>query len=276
LGESQKHDEEERVAVASRRLIYRLFTAEGMTTRQKQVAREVPLKVYVNGGELITLVCTPQDLRELALGFLHLEGIIDGVEEVAKLRVRADEGRIDVRLTRDVELPTRRLLIRGVGGGSTFTGPAMQPKPVVFSLRVTPSQILALMERLYDEAKLYLSTGGVHTSALSDGQQLLFVASDVGRHNSINKMQGYCLRRGVDTRDRILLTTGHLSTEMLNKGARMQVPVLVSRSSPTDLGIKVAKARGLTLIGYARGGQMHVYSGEERMTRDCVAQSSRS
>jgi FdhD protein len=253
------------MAVASRRLIYSLFTAHGMTTLQKQVAREVPLKVYVNRGELITLVCTPQNLRDLALGFLYLEGLIHGLDEVADLRVRDDEGIVEVRLTRDVELPTRRLLIRGCGGGSTFTGASMQTKKIASNLRVTPSQILGLMDRLYGEAKLYQSTGGVHTSALSDGHQLLVVASDVGRHNTIDKIQGQCLLEGMDTREHILLTTGRLSTEMLNKGARMQVPVLVSRSSPTDMAVEMAKARGLTLIGYAHSEQIHVYSGQERV-----------
>jgi formate dehydrogenase accessory protein FdhD len=120
------------MAVASRRLIYRLFTTHGMTTLQKQVAREVPLKVYVNGGELIT---TPQNLGGLALGFLYLEGLIHGLDEVADLQLRDDEGTVHVRLTRDLELPTRRLLLRGCGGGSTFTGPSLQTDKVASSLR---------------------------------------------------------------------------------------------------------------------------------------------
>jgi FdhD protein len=87
----------------------------------------------------------------------------------------------------------------------------------------------------------------------------------VGRHNTLDKIQGQCLLEGVDTKDRILLTTGRLSAEMLNKAAKMQVPVLVSRTSPTDLAVELAKAWGITLIGYARGEQMQVYSGEERV-----------
>jgi len=105
----------------------------------------------------------------------------------------------------------------------------------------------------------------VHTSALSDGQKLLVVASDVGRHNTLDKIQGQCLLEGIDTKDRVLLTTGRLSAEMLNKAAKMQVPVLVSRTSPTDLAVELAKSWGITLIGYARGEQIHVYSGEERV-----------
>jgi len=224
--------------------------------------------VYVNGAELVTFLCTPHNLRYLVLGFLYLEGIVGSLDEVALLRVCDEEETIDVRLTHDVELPTRRVLTSGCGGGATFADLTMQTNKLDSTLQVTPSQILGLMHRLYREAELYRATGGVHTSALSDGQELLVVASDVGRHNTLDKIQGQCLLEGIDTRDRILLTTGRLSAEMLNKAAKMQIPMLVSRTSPTDLAVEMAKAWGITLIGYARGEQIHVYSGEERVTRN--------
>jgi FdhD protein len=253
------------MVVASRSLTYSQYTAEGITTLEKAVVREVPVTVYVNGRELVTFLCTPHNLRYLVLGFLYLEGIIDGLDEVALLRVCDEEEMIDVCLTHDVELPTRRVLTSGCGGGTTFADLTMQTSKVDSTLKVTPSQILGLMHRLYWEAELYRTTGGVHTSALSDGQQLLVVASDVGRHNTLDKIQGQCLLEGIDTRDRILLTTGRLSAEILNKAAKMQVPILVSRTSPTDLAVEMSKAWGITLIGYARGEQIHVYSGEERV-----------
>ena len=257
------------MVVASRNVTYSRYTATGMTTMEKEVVREVPVAVYVNGTEWITFLCTPQNLRYLVLGFLYLEGIISGLDEVALLRVCDEEEMIDVRLTQqDVELPTRRVLTSGCGGGTTFADLTMQTSQVNSTLEVTRSQILGLMRRLYRQAELYRTTGGVHTSALSDGQKLLAVASDVGRHNTLDKIQGQCLLEGIDTRDRILLTTGRLSAEMLNKAAKMQTPVVVSRTSPTDLAVDLAKSWGITLIGYARGEQIHVYSGEERVKPD--------
>jgi FdhD protein len=253
------------MVVASRSLTYSRYTANGRTTLEKEVPREAPVAVYVNGKELVTFLCTPHNLRYLVLGFLYLEGIIGGLDEVALLRVCDEEETIEVRLTHDVELPTRRVLTSGCGGGTTFADLTTQTAKLDSTLKVTPSQILGLMRRLYGEAELYRATGGVHTSALSDGEKLLVVASDVGRHNTLDKIQGQCLLEGIDTRDRILLTTGRLSAEMLNKAAKMRVPVLVSRTSPTDLAVEMAKAWGITLIGYARGEQIHVYSGEERV-----------
>ena len=256
------------MVIASRSLTYSRYTANGMTTMEKEVVREAPVTVYVNGMELITFLCTPHNLRYLVLGFLYLEGIIGGLDEVSLLRVCDEEEMVDVRLTQDVELPTRRVLTSGCGGGTTFADLSTQTNLVDSTLGVTPSQILGLMRRLHSAAELYRTTGGVHTSALSDGQKLLVVASDVGRHNTLDKIQGQCLLEGTETRDRILLTTGRLSAEMLNKAAKMQVPILVSRTSPTDLAVEMAKAWGITLIGYARGEQFHVYSGEERVKLD--------
>jgi len=253
------------MAVASRSLTYSRYTADSITTLEKEVVREVPVTVYINGTELVTFLCTPHNLRYLVLGFLYLEGIIGSLDEIALLRVCDEEEMVEVRLTHDVELPTRRVLTSGCGGGTTFANLTMQTSKVDSALQVTPSQVLGLMRQLYGKAELYRATGGVHTSALSDGQQLLVVASDVGRHNTLDKIQGQCLLEGIDTRDRILLTTGRLSVEMLNKAAKMQVPVLVSRTSSTDLAVEMAKAWGITLIGYARGKQIHVYSGEERV-----------
>jgi FdhD protein len=259
------------LAIVSRNLIYSRYIATDVATAtvmEKEVVREAAVTVYVNGMELITFLCTPHNLRYLALGFLYLEGLIDSLDEVVLLRVCDEEEMIDVRLTHDVELPTRRVLTSGCGGGITFVDLTAQANKIDSSLKVTPSQILDLMRRLYQEAELYHTTGGVHTSALSDGEKLLVVASDVGRHNTLDKIQGQCLLEGADTKDRILLTTGRLSAEMLNKAAKMQVPVLVSRTSPTDLAVEMAKAWGITLVGYARGRQIHVYCGEERVEID--------
>jgi FdhD protein len=256
------------MVTASRSLIYSRYTTDGMTTMEREVVQEAPVTVYVNETEWITFLCTPQNLKYLVLGFLYLEGIIGGLDEVVLLRVCDEEEMIEVRLTHDVELPTRRVLTSGCGGGTTFADLTVQTNQIDSTLRVTPSQILGLMRQLYRQAELYRATGGVHTSALSDGEKLLVVASDVGRHNTLDKMQGQCLLEGMDTKDRILLTTGRLSAEMLNKAARMQVPVLASRTSPTDLAVELAQAWGITLVGYARGEQMHVYSGEERVKLD--------
>ncbi len=107
--------------------------------------------------------------------------------------------------------------------------------------------------------------GGFHTSALSNKDELLVIASDIGRHNTLDKVAGECLTRGISMRDAMLLTTGRVSVEMLGKAARMQVPVVASLNSPTYLALELAHEWDITLIGYVRGNKMQIYCGWQRI-----------
>jgi FdhD protein len=225
---------------------------------------EMQLAVYVNLQELVTIQCTPAKLNFLVLGFLYAEGIISGIGDVLGLRVCEDDSMADVRLSNpDFELPTKRRLTSGCGGGATFT---FEGKKVDSDFVVTPPEVLSLMKQLLQEQmELYQLSGGLHASALSDRANLLAVAEDIGRHNTLDKIQGECLLRGLSTRDRLLLSTGRVSSEMLLKAARMQVPVVVSRHSPTASAVSLARDLGIALVGYARGSRLSVYSHPERL-----------
>ena len=118
---------------------------------------------------------------------------------------------------------------------------------------------------LFESQALYRETGGVHTSALSDGEKVLLSAEDIGRHNTLDKIAGLCLMQNMFPEKRILITTGRISSEMLQKAARLQVPILISRTSPSSLSIEMAERYGITLIGYARKHRFNVYSSGERV-----------
>lgn len=250
--------------------------------------------LYVNDHEVVTFMATPRNLHHLALGFLLSENLITGLEEIASLRVyeAADRaywlvpalgvnatramavceeniGTIQVRLRRDdFRLPTHRVLTSGCGGGVTFSDLSAQQTPLDSKRTVRAAHLFARMDDLYAQAQLYRATRGVHTSALTDGQTLLSLAEDVGRHNTLDKIRGDCLLRGIETRDQILLSTGRISSEMLIKAARMQVPIVVSRTSPTSLALDLARAWNITLIGYLLRDEMRVYCGCERIVVD--------
>ncbi|MEW6425823.1 MAG: formate dehydrogenase accessory sulfurtransferase FdhD, partial [Bacillota bacterium] len=169
----------------------------------------------------------------------------------------------DVRLKNpEYKLPTLRTLTSGCGGGATFK---TQGERIDSDLVVTPTEVLSLMKQLQEKMELYRLSGGVHTSALADPKNLLVVAEDIGRHNTLDKIQGECLARGLSTRDRLLLTTGRVSSEMLLKAAKMQVPIVVSRHSPTGRAVSLARELGIALVGYARGSRFLVYSHPERL-----------
>jgi FdhD protein len=238
------------------------FTDEGWVRTSAHVPSEMDLTIYVNQQELVTVLCTPVKLNCLVLGFLYDEGIITGMKDIASMRVCEDDALADVRLNRnDFKAPERRVLTSGCGGGATFKTTGQR---VDSTIVVTPHKALSLMKQFQDRMELYRASGGVHASALSDGNKLLVVAEDIGRHNTMDKIQGECLLRGLSTKDGVLLSTGRVSSEMLLKAARMQVPVVVSRTSPTERAVAMAKELGIGLAGYARASRMLVYAHSER------------
>lgn len=235
----------------------------------RQEAGALPVEeaiiLTVNGQDLVGVMCTPTLLEELAVGFLYNEELIDGMEEVASVRVCGSRRCVDVWLHRDVEGPALRTLTSGCGSGTTFEDLREARSPLTSDLTVTPEQVVRLMRRLQDAAVLYRQVRGLHTSALAEGEDLLCVAEDVGRHNTVDKLAGLCLRQNRPLQDRILLTTGRVSSEMLVKAARMRTPVVISLSSPTSLSVELARLWGIALIGYARGDRFRVYASAHRI-----------
>jgi FdhD protein len=248
--------------------VYRQLRRDKLTTVDAGVPEEAPLTIFVNGFELATLMCTPHQQQALALGFLANEGLIAGIEEVRVSHLCGTGTCVDVWLSHAIRRPTRSIITSGCGGGLTFDDLSRQIDPLNSDLRVTATQIHALMRQLNVAGKIYPAVRGVHTSALAEGETLLLTAEDVGRHNTLDKLSGLALMQGISTHDRILLSSGRVSSEMLNKAARMGAPVVVSRTSPTSLSVSLARAWGITLVGYARHSTMNVYAGIERLEID--------
>lgn len=224
---------------------------------------EKSLEIFVNQRHLVTILCTPTKMNFLVIGFLYSEGIISGMDDMMMMRVCDAESEVDVRLANpDFELPMKRTLTSGCGGGATFTN---QGQKVDSDFTTTPDKVLSQMRLLLEHEELYRLGGGVHTSALSDMRELIVITEDIGRHNTLDKIQGECLATGIPSKDRMILTTGRVSSEMLRKAAKMQVPIIVSRHTPTGTAILMAQELGITLIGQARGTRMIVYSHPERL-----------
>lgn len=261
------------------------------TAVRRPVIAETPWVLYLDGRELLTFMCSPTRLHCLALGFLKSEGLIETLNDVWRIKVFLDEDRVhmffpaagldaEMRLATCAEaggsivvqlarpapiLPERRVLTSGCGGGITFDDLSGERPPLVSDRSISASQVVRLMRELNYQAQLYRQSRGVHTSALSDGERLLVLAEDVGRHNTLDKIRGEVLVRGLDTRDQILLTSGRISSEMITKARKMDVPIVVSRTSPTATSVRLAQRWNMTLIGYARAPQLRVYSGAERI-----------
>jgi FdhD protein len=241
------------------------FSEEGWVRTLVHVPSEIALTIYVNRQELVAILCTPTKLNCLVLGFLYSEGIISGIGDVTNMQVCDEAFEVYVWLSNpECKLPTKRTLTSGCGGGAIFK---TRGQRVDSDLVATPMEVLSLMKQLQEQIELYRLSGGMHTSALSDTKNLLVVTEDIGRHNTLDKIQGECLLRRLSTRDRLVLTTGRVSSEMLLKAAKMQAPIVVSRHSPTESAVLLARDLGITLAGYARGSRLSVYSHPERLGR---------
>lgn len=249
----------------SKRVRLHHFSGGRFQVKDIPVVQEGPLSVYVNGQELVTLLCTSSKLEALVVGFLAFEGIIRGLEDIQNLTVLDEDGYADVRLTSDFVPPRRRIHTSGCGGGITFSLETHASAAMEDNSTVDPRSLFPLIRELYLEAQSYRESRGIHAAALAEGEKLLIVTEDVGRHNAIDKICGEAMLRGIPTAGKVLLATGRISSEMLRKGAHMGTPIVVSRTSATTMSIDLAKRLGLTLIGYVRGDSFYVYSHPERL-----------
>lgn len=236
----------------------------GWESAPGKLGKEMALALYVDRVELATLMCTPEKLNFLIAGFLRSEGFIQTLSDIALMRVCDEEQVADVRLMKPRVVNGRRILTSGCGGGVTFDEGSGVP-PVKSDLRLTPGQVLGRMREMQQSLGGRSEQGGTHVSALADGERLLVVSRDVGRHNTLDKIWGYCLFNDIEPGSRILLTTGRLSSEMVIKCAKMGVPIAVSLNSPTTRSVELGRTLGITLVGYARGSRLSVYTHPERL-----------
>ena len=237
-----------------------------LTGDARPVAQEFPVRLTVNGRELATLIASPHQLNFLVAGFLRNQGFVEVLDDILQLGVCAEFGAAQVRLRGEIPERLQPTLTSGCGTGISFnlqTGSATLPRPAANRQRVTPAAIFTLMRELQRRAEQYRSHGGIHSAAVGDGEKLLLYAEDLGRHNTLDRIAGEALFKGIDLAGKLLVTSGRVSTEMVAKAARLGIPLIASRTSPTDMAIRMSEELGITLIGYLRGESFEVYSRPE-------------
>jgi FdhD protein len=240
----------------------RRYRAQRWETVAAEAVVEAPVSLTVNGVHWVTFMCTPVELDALAAGFLFNEGIIDAAGDIVDVHVCANGTNVDVWLSHAVSRPPIWRRTSGCMGGVTRADrKRVCPLSEMPNGPVLPARAVGdLMAALQGAQQLYRSAGGVHASALSNGQDIGLLAEDIGRHNTMDKLAGRCLLDRRVMSASILLTTGRFSSEMVEKAARMETPILISRTAPSTLAIELAKRFGLTLIGYARRDSFNVYA----------------
>ena len=248
------------------------LTEKGSSSIEDVVAKEFPLIIMLNNHELVTLLCSPANLKYLAVGFLFSEGFLKSKDGIKKIMVDDQRGVVWIE-TEGGEEPAadvlfERFITSGCGKGISFHGAAdaQDQVKVESQIKISTLEVLALVNEFQHHSQIYRTTGGVHSVALCDTRNIIVFSEDIGRHNAIDKVFGECLLNDIATDDRIIITSGRISSEILLKVAKRNVPIIISKSAPTSLGLKLAGDLGVTLVGFVRGKRMNVYTHAGRIT----------
>lgn len=223
--------------------------------------------IFIDGEEFITLICTPKSLKELAVGFLHSENIISKIEDIKSMEIFEDKGYVNIQLKSsdllDEKLNKKRIITSGCGKGSIYYNELDNIHLINNNLQVNDTlycNISSLISEFNKTSKLFLQTGGVHSVALSDFDKIILFEEDIGRHNALDKILGRCIIEKINMSDKIILTSGRITSEIILKCAKLNVGIIVSRSAPTNVAIDLANIINMILIGFARGKRMNIYS----------------
>lgn len=236
------------------------------------VVVEIPLTVYVNDTELATLICSPGGHRELAVGFLLSEGLLQDYSDIKSITYNEQDSLLWVDTVAPVpqlENFLRRQIASCCGKGRAtlyYINDARKLKPVQSGHIFEAAHLLHLIGLLEEKSSTFRKTGGVHSAALGDSKGMLARYEDIGRHNAVDRVLGYAFLNKIDPADKCLLLSGRISSEILIKAAHYGIPVVVSRSAPTFLAVELADEFNLALVGFARGERLTVYSHTEKVS----------
>jgi FdhD protein len=233
---------------------------------KRQVVEEYPLRLRVNGRDLATLVCSPHQLNFLLAGFFRLQGFINSLEDILSMGVCDEYGLAEIRIRAELPERLQPTLTSGCGTGVAYNLPQNLLDLSQQRLRsYQGADLFKLMDDLQGLTEQYRSHGGIHSAAIGDDDGLLLHAEDIGRHNTLDRLVGEALFKGIELKDKMLVTSGRISTEMVAKAARIGVGLIASRTSPTDKAIELCEQAGISLIGYLRGNNMEIYSHPEQL-----------
>lgn len=234
------------------------------------VSEEVPFTIEVNGKELSTLLCSPSDLEDLVAGFLFTSGLIDDIASLKDIIIDRQQWKASVQVDPDgfpEDMVFKRIYTSGCGKGVIFHNPMdlMEHRVLDDGFTIGSEQIISMMKFFLNISEEHRLTRGVHSSAAATSIEIINFRDDIGRHNSVDKIIGDALKKNISLEDKMILTSGRISSEIISKALRCGFPVLISAGAPTDQAVKLAKSINLTLIGLARGRAMNIYTGEQRI-----------
>ena len=240
---------------------------------EDSIVTEYPVTIKLNGQEFVTMICTPEHIEDMVIGFLASEGVIRKYEDIEDFWVQENEGYVHIKTTKNnpfsLDFRSKRYVTSCCGisrqsfvfVNDALTAKKMEGIPVKISIENT----FKLMDMMHNSATLFQKTGGVHNAALCNDDGIILNRMDIGRHNALDKIYGYCLRNNVSISDKIIAFSGRISSEILLKVAKIGCSIVLSKSAPTELALQLAENLGITTIGFIRNHSMNVYTHPERI-----------
>ncbi len=247
---------------------------EYQNIRELQIAEERPLTIYIDSYEIVTLMTLGTQPELLALGYIKNQGLVSNINEIKSVQVDWDVNAVAITTysNRDdwKERLGPRIVTTGCGQGTVFGDVMSQLEQTqIKPFRLKQSRLYQLLKNLNVFNDVYKNAGAVHGCALCEDTTPLIFIEDVGRHNAVDAIAGKMWLENIDGNNKIFYTTGRLTSEMVIKVAQMNIPILLSRSGITQMGLNLAKDLNITLLSRAKNKHFLIYNGKENIDFDC-------
>jgi FdhD protein len=247
------------------------YNGQKFISDEDDIAVESALTIILDGDEFATMVCTPAEIKELVVGFLASEGVIRAYKDIHTIHIDEERGFAYVDLvnkrTYQKDFHSKRFIGSCCGKGRQFyfQNDVKTAKTIMTKFTIAPEQCQNLMKKMQEGSSHFQQTGGVHNAALCTSEAIVVSRADIGRHNALDKLFGYCLIHRIPLKDKIIAFSGRISSEVLLKAAKIGVGIILSKSAPTDLAISLAEDLGVTAVGFIRGNGFNVYTHQDRI-----------
>lgn len=237
------------------------------------VVTEYAVTVKINQQEFVTMVCTPEYVEDMVIGYLASERIIRNSEDIEEIWHQEKEGFVHVK-TKHInpyyqQMQNKRYITSCCGmsrQGFVFANDALVAKKMDdIHVRITPDDCFRLMQDMQDSADVFKQTGGVHSASLCDVNGIILSRMDIGRHNALDKIYGHCLKNNISIQDKIIVFSGRISSEILMKVSKIGCEIVLSKSAPTELALQLAEELGITTVGFVRNNTFNIYTHKERI-----------
>lgn len=256
----------------NKRTIFR-YSNEHFAKKEDLVVVEHPVTIKINDQEFATIVCSPEYIEDMVVGFLASEGVIPKYEDIKDIRVQEELGIVHIKTAKMYPYYEKLLNKRYISSccgmsrqGFVFANDALTAKKTTeINVRLTPADCFSLMLQLDQSADVFHQTGGVHNAALCESSGILLARTDIGRHNALDKIYGHCLKNTIPVRDKVIVFSGRISSEILLKVAKIGCEMVLSKSAPTELALTLAEELGITIIGFIRDNSFNLYTHPERI-----------